>query len=310
MKSHDYHVFMERLLPVAFRDFLEKPIWEALTELSHFFRDICSKTLDERHMVELEKNIVEITCKLEKIFPPGFFDSMEHLPVHLPYEARVGGPVYFRWMYPFERMMYYLKKKVRNRARVEGSIAEAYNFDEISMFMSDYFPDEVLTDATRVPRHDDGGDIELNGRISVFGLPGRAHGSEKRLFLSGEHLHAAHTYVLVNCPEMDKFLRYSPFTILSLLVICINPSQMHVFRLYEDELKGIQPGISDKDIERKRDAEFAPWLKKKVSDSYNSKICSYNFHFQFYEYNMLFPTPLWCRQIGRASCRERVCLYV
>ncbi|KAL0402326.1 UNVERIFIED_CONTAM: hypothetical protein Slati_4262500 [Sesamum latifolium] len=29
-------------------------------------------------------------CNLEKIFPPSFFDSIEHLIVHLPYEARVG----------------------------------------------------------------------------------------------------------------------------------------------------------------------------------------------------------------------------
>jgi hypothetical protein len=202
---------MERLLPIAFRDFLDKPIWDALTELSNFFRDICSKTLDEKHMAALENNIVEIICKLEKIFPPGFFDSMEHLPVHLPYEARVGGPVQFRWMYPFERMMYYLKQKVKNRACVEGSISEAYSFDEISMFVSDYFPDDVLTKANRVSRHDDGGDVDLNGRVSVFGLSGRAYGKGKRIFLSTELLHAAHTHILLNCTEVEPFVRYSPF---------------------------------------------------------------------------------------------------
>ncbi|KAK7278025.1 hypothetical protein RJT34_23046 [Clitoria ternatea] len=30
---------------------------------------------------------------------------MEHLPIHLPYEARIGGPVQYRWMYPFERFL-------------------------------------------------------------------------------------------------------------------------------------------------------------------------------------------------------------
>ena len=29
---------------------------------------------------------------------------MEHLPVHLPFEVKVGGPVQYRWMYPFERL--------------------------------------------------------------------------------------------------------------------------------------------------------------------------------------------------------------
>jgi hypothetical protein len=44
-------------------------------------------------MERLETNIVETLCKLEMIFSPSFFDSMEHLPIHLPFEAKVGGPV-------------------------------------------------------------------------------------------------------------------------------------------------------------------------------------------------------------------------
>ncbi|KAL0355743.1 UNVERIFIED_CONTAM: hypothetical protein Sradi_4021200, partial [Sesamum radiatum] len=40
MKSHDCHIFMQKLIPIAFRDVLPKPIWEALTELSIFFRDM------------------------------------------------------------------------------------------------------------------------------------------------------------------------------------------------------------------------------------------------------------------------------
>ncbi len=51
----------------------------------------------------MEENILVITTKLEKIFPCGFFDVMEHLPIHLVQEARLGGPVQTRWMYPFER---------------------------------------------------------------------------------------------------------------------------------------------------------------------------------------------------------------
>ncbi|KAJ8648243.1 hypothetical protein MRB53_001266 [Persea americana] len=100
-----------------------------------------------------------------------------------------------------------LKRKVKNRAYVEGSICEAYSFDEISMFVSDYFPDEVLTKANRVPRHDDGVNVELNGQLSVFGLPGRAYGKGKRIFLSEQGLHAAHTYILFNCEEIDDFVR-------------------------------------------------------------------------------------------------------
>jgi hypothetical protein len=104
MKSHDYHVFMQTLIPLAFRDLLPKGIWDTLTKISHFFRDISSIKLNVDHIERLEMNIVETLCKLEMIFPPSFFDSMEHLPIHLPFEAKVGGPVQYRWMYPFERL--------------------------------------------------------------------------------------------------------------------------------------------------------------------------------------------------------------
>ena len=56
-------------------------------------------------MRRLEDEIPVIICRLEQICPPSFFDSMEHLPIHLPYEARIAGPVQYRWMYPFERLV-------------------------------------------------------------------------------------------------------------------------------------------------------------------------------------------------------------
>ncbi|XP_011004861.1 PREDICTED: uncharacterized protein LOC105111246, partial [Populus euphratica] len=140
IKSHDCHVFIQRLLPTAFRPYLPRPLWEALTELSVFFRDICTTNLNAQHMELMQMNIIEIMCKLERIFPPSFFDSMEHLMIHLPYEAKVGGP-----------------KKVTNKAKVEGSICEAYLIDEITNFASHYFGDDVQTIWNRVPRNDDGG---------------------------------------------------------------------------------------------------------------------------------------------------------
>lgn len=102
MKSHDCHVFMECLLPIAFHS-LSDLVWKPLTELSRFFKDICCNTLRMDDLVKLDENIPIIICKLEMIFPPGFFDSMEHLPIHLAKEAILGGPVQYRWMYPFER---------------------------------------------------------------------------------------------------------------------------------------------------------------------------------------------------------------
>ncbi|XP_039123357.1 uncharacterized protein LOC120259972 [Dioscorea cayenensis subsp. rotundata] len=54
-------------------------------------------------------------------FKYGKGDSMEHLPIHLPYEAKIArGQSDIDWMYPFERFLRHLKKKVTNKAKVEG----------------------------------------------------------------------------------------------------------------------------------------------------------------------------------------------
>jgi hypothetical protein len=47
-------------------------------------------------MERLENNIIQTIYKLEMIFPLSFFNSMEHLPIYLLFEAKVGGPVYSR----------------------------------------------------------------------------------------------------------------------------------------------------------------------------------------------------------------------
>ena len=102
MKSHDCHVFMQRLIPIAFRELLPGNVWQAVTEISIFFKNLTSTVIKKEDMEHLEKDIPIILCRLERIFPPSFFDSMEHLPIHLAYESMIAGPVQYRWMYPFE----------------------------------------------------------------------------------------------------------------------------------------------------------------------------------------------------------------
>ncbi|XP_057250051.1 uncharacterized protein LOC130591140 [Beta vulgaris subsp. vulgaris] len=63
-------------------------------------------SLHDGKVAELEKmemNIAITLCKLERVFIPAFFDVMIHLPIHLATEARMAGPVHYRWMYRFER---------------------------------------------------------------------------------------------------------------------------------------------------------------------------------------------------------------
>ena len=100
LKSHDCHVLLQRLFPIGMCGYMNKEICTTLFELGCFFENICSKTLKLSNLEELENKIVLILCKLERIFPPAFFDVMVHLAVHLPREAMLAGPVQYRWMYP------------------------------------------------------------------------------------------------------------------------------------------------------------------------------------------------------------------
>ena len=91
--------------------------------------------------------------KLETIFIPGFFDSMEHLPLHLATEYKLGGPSNFRWMYFVERFLHDLKLKVRNKARAEGSMTERHIEEEIVHFCELYCEDIAETVHTRLRRN-------------------------------------------------------------------------------------------------------------------------------------------------------------
>jgi hypothetical protein len=38
LKSHDYHIIIERLMPIMFQDYLNDAVRMLLTELSYFYR--------------------------------------------------------------------------------------------------------------------------------------------------------------------------------------------------------------------------------------------------------------------------------
>lgn len=93
MKSHNCHVF-----------YIEaNSICGTLTEVNVFFKQLCAIELSIFNMENFETSIVEKVCKLEHIFFIAFFNVIEHLIMHIPYEAKVGGPVQYKWMYLFER---------------------------------------------------------------------------------------------------------------------------------------------------------------------------------------------------------------
>lgn len=56
MKSQDYHVFMQELMPFDFRELLPSNVWQSITDLSLLFKDLTSTTL----LVDEMGNFVEV----------------------------------------------------------------------------------------------------------------------------------------------------------------------------------------------------------------------------------------------------------
>nr|GEZ84189.1 hypothetical protein [Tanacetum cinerariifolium] len=124
MKSHDCHVLLTQMIPIAIRGLMPPQMRQTITKLCLFFNMIHSKVLDHEKLEELQRDIILILCQLEMYFPPSFFDVMVYLVSHIVKEIKIAGPVFLRYMYPFKRYIGFLKEYVRNRYRPEGSIIQ------------------------------------------------------------------------------------------------------------------------------------------------------------------------------------------
>ncbi|XP_057809998.1 uncharacterized protein LOC131024507 [Salvia miltiorrhiza] len=248
MNDHKCHVFLQRILPIAFRELLPQNVWKSITELSLFFKDLTSRNIKTEDMCRLHENIAIILCKLERIFPPSFFNCMEHLPVHLADEARIAGPVQYRWLYPFERYLRKLKIDGRDKARIEDSICNAYLVKEASTLCSYYFEEHMRMKRREVHHNCDGrGDIRYEDHpdmLSIFKQSGQPFGEMSKRYLDEKELAAAHLYVLLNCTEVTD-LYYDRFV---------------------ETLKISNPSISQSDIEKAIKRDFAPVLAAYVKD--------------------------------------------
>jgi hypothetical protein len=51
LKSHDFHIIMERLMHVMFRGYIFDAVWKTLAEVSYFYRQLCAK--------EIRRDVIE-----------------------------------------------------------------------------------------------------------------------------------------------------------------------------------------------------------------------------------------------------------
>ena len=198
LKSHDYHIILQKLLPLVVRRILPEDV-APLIQLSRFFTALCSKELVEDDLDKLSTSIKETLCQLEMVFSPVFFDIMIHLPVHLAEEAKLGGPVCYRWMYPVERYLRTIKGYVRNKAHPEGSIAEAYIAEECLTFCSRFF--DVDTKLNHVDRHESTTVNEPSSGLSIFGEMDYKRRGQTCVTFSGDAVRKMRHYIISNCAE-------------------------------------------------------------------------------------------------------------
>jgi hypothetical protein len=76
LKSHDYHIFIERLILVIFYGYFKADLLNMFAELSYLCRQIYAKQVSKAMMQRLEKQIAVLVCKMEILFPPGWFNAM------------------------------------------------------------------------------------------------------------------------------------------------------------------------------------------------------------------------------------------
>jgi hypothetical protein len=94
---------MQQLLLVALRGLLPDDVTSILYDLCGYFRELHAKVFYKGKLEKLDERIIMTLCRMEMIFPTGFFTMMVHLALHSATEAKIGGLVCNRSMYFVER---------------------------------------------------------------------------------------------------------------------------------------------------------------------------------------------------------------
>ena len=100
LKSHDFHVLMTQLLPVALRGILPEDVRLPIVKLCAFLNAISQKIIDPEILPRLQRDVVQCLVSFELVFPPSFFNIMTHLLVHLVEEIAILGPCIFTQYVP------------------------------------------------------------------------------------------------------------------------------------------------------------------------------------------------------------------
>ena len=105
-----------------------------------------------------------------------------------------------------DRCLRTLKSYVRNKSRLEGSIAEGYIAEECTTFCSRYLHDVETKHDREERNYVIENNITNGGGLTIFKCMGRTIGKSTSRVLSTEEWSQAHLYVLTNCEEVTSFI--------------------------------------------------------------------------------------------------------
>ena len=148
----------------------------------------------------------ELLCKLEMIFPPGFFNPMQHLILHLANEALLGGPCQNRWQFGNEREFKHIRTKCGNKAKIEASIAEATILEEVSDCRTTYYPDHVPTLHNKLSRYNTD-EPKYKPTLHLFKGQGGTTGGSHSYIMPNTEWHEIMLYVLHNTSQASDLMR-------------------------------------------------------------------------------------------------------
>lgn len=94
---------------------------------------------------------------------------------------------------------------MRNRSKLEGSIARGYLAEECLTFCSLYLADYVESKFNRASRNETMNDNAII-RIDVFTITGRPLGKGVAMRFDVETLTKAHQYILFNCEAIRPYI--------------------------------------------------------------------------------------------------------
>ena len=73
LKSHDFHVVLQQILPLCFRKVSNKALASTIIRLIRIFRKLCAKIVDANDKEQLMADSAETMCMVGKEMPPIFF---------------------------------------------------------------------------------------------------------------------------------------------------------------------------------------------------------------------------------------------